>query len=138
MAESIQMPFGTVEDSSGLTEPCGSCMSWGSRSPHGKGQFWAKRSPIVKYRDFCAVNCAKTAEHIDLPFGLWTGWAEGSTSSVEWVPMCLHVRAHWRHLANTIEPSVCGGDAALCQITLTTCYYYYNCLCVCVHVSMRH
>ena len=29
--------------------------------------------------------------------------------------------AHWRHLANTTEPSVCGGDAALCQITLTTC-----------------
>jgi len=27
--------------------------------------------------------------------------------------------AHWRHLANTIEPSVCGGDAVLCQITLT-------------------
>jgi len=25
-----------------------------------------------------------------------------------------------RHLANTIEPSVCGGDAALRQITLTT------------------
>ena len=30
---------------------------------------------------------------------------------------------HWRHLANTTEPSMCGGDAALCQITLTTCYY---------------
>jgi len=29
--------------------------------------------------------------------------------------------ACWRHLANTIEPSVCGGDSALCQITLTTC-----------------
>jgi len=24
-------------------------------------------------------------------------------------------------LANTISPSVCGGDAALCQITLTIC-----------------
>jgi len=31
--------------------------------------------------------------------------------------------AHWCHLANTTEPSMCGGDAALCQITLTTCYY---------------
>jgi len=31
--------------------------------------------------------------------------------------------AHWRHLANTIEPSVCGGDAVLCQITLTTCFW---------------
>jgi len=24
------------------------------------------------------------------------------------------------------ELSMCGGDAALCQITLTTCYYYYD------------
>jgi len=31
--------------------------------------------------------------------------------------------AHWRNLANTTEPSVCGGDAALCQITLTTCLF---------------
>jgi len=30
--------------------------------------------------------------------------------------------APWRHLANTIERSMCGGDAALCQITLTSCY----------------
>ena len=29
---------------------------------------------------------------------------------------------HWRHLKNTTEPSMCDGDAALCQITLTTCY----------------
>ena len=28
--------------------------------------------------------------------------------------------AQWRHLKNTTEPSMCGGDAALCQITLTT------------------
>jgi len=33
--------------------------------------------------------------------------------------------AHWCHLANTTEPSVCGGDAALCQITLTTCSLSY-------------
>jgi len=23
--------------------------------------------------------------------------------------------AHWRHLTKTTEPSMCGGDAALCQ-----------------------
>jgi len=33
---------------------------------------------------------------------------------------------HWRHLANTTEPSMCGGDAVLCQITLTTCYYNFQ------------
>jgi len=26
--------------------------------------------------------------------------------------------AHWRHLADTTEPSMWSGDAALCQITL--------------------
>jgi len=31
----------------------------------------------------------------------------------------------WGHLANTSQLSVCGGDAVLCQITLTTCYYHY-------------
>ena len=29
--------------------------------------------------------------------------------------------AHWCHPANMTEPSVCGGGAALCQITLTAC-----------------
>jgi len=29
--------------------------------------------------------------------------------------------AHWCHLKNTTELSMCGGDVALCQITLTTC-----------------
>jgi len=36
--------------------------------------------------------------------------------------------AHWRHLANTTEPPVCCGDAASCQITLTTCYSAPQCL----------
>jgi len=30
--------------------------------------------------------------------------------------------SHWRHLANTTEPFVCGGDVGLCHITLTSCY----------------
>jgi len=52
-------------------------------------------------------------------------WAKGSTI---WLyspaaPMWPHGRADWRHLANTIEPPVCGGDVALCLITLTTCLY---------------
>jgi len=29
--------------------------------------------------------------------------------------------ADWRHLKNTTKPSMFGGDAAVCQITLTTC-----------------
>ena len=32
--------------------------------------------------------------------------------------MYLHRKTNWRHLANTTEPSVCGGDTFLCQMTL--------------------
>ena len=59
------------------------------------------------------VSPAKMAEPIDMSFGLWT-----------WVGPRRHVfdgGAHWRHLADTIESSMCSGDAALCQITWTTC-----------------
>jgi len=28
-------------------------------------------------------------------------------------PMCPHGTAHWRHMANTIKSSICGGDAIL-------------------------
>ena len=31
-----------------------------------------------------------------------------------------------RHVANTIEPSVCDGDVALCLITLITCFDFYT------------
>jgi len=70
------------------------------------------------------VSCAKTADAIDLPFSLWTwlGQRKHKFNRVcQVAPMYPHVMAHWRHLANTIELSVCGGDAALCQLALTTC-----------------
>jgi len=49
------------------------------------------------------------AEPIEMPFGIWT--RVGPRKRL------LGMGAHWRHLANTIEPSMCGGDAACCQIT---------------------
>jgi len=71
------------------------------------------------------------AEPIDLPFGLWTqvGRRKHKLNHIRHVaPICSHGRAHWRHVASTTEPSVCGGDAALRQITLTTCYWSdYSC-----------
>ena len=73
------------------------------------------------------VSCAEVAQPIDLPFGLriWVGQRKHEFNCIRQVaPICLHGRAHWRHLANTIEQSVCGGDAALCQITLTTRYLW--------------
>jgi len=46
---------------------------------------------------------------------------QGRCHGNHFVPMCPHSKAHWRHLANTTESSICCGDAALCQIALTTC-----------------
>jgi len=65
------------------------------------------------------MSCAETAEPIDLQFGLWTqvGRRKHTFSSV----VFARWHQYWRHLANTIEPSVCGDDAVLCQVTLTTC-----------------
>jgi len=45
------------------------------------------------------VSAAKLAELIEMPFGV----------------------AYWLHLANKVESSICGGDVAFCQITLTSC-----------------
>jgi len=62
------------------------------------------------------MSCAKTAELIDLPFGLWTqvGWGKHKLNCIRQVaPMCPHERAYWRQLANMIELSVCSMDAAL-------------------------
>ena len=75
------------------------------------------------------MNCAKTAEQIDLPFGLWTrvGRRKHKFNRIRQVaPTCHHGRTDWRNLANTTEPSICGGHAALYQITLTTCYLFPN------------
>ena len=44
------------------------------------------------------------------------------TADADW--SVLHGGAQWRNLANTTESPVCSGDAALCQITLTTCYLF--------------
>jgi len=40
----------------------------------------------------------------------------------------LYMGARLRHLKNTTEPFMCGGDAALCQISLTTCSDVPACL----------
>ena len=47
----------------------------------------------------------------------------GSTGTVRMPIGCTRYRgALWRNLANTTEPSACGGDAALRQSTSTSCY----------------
>ena len=52
---------------------------------------------------------------------LWYWWG-----SLPWQPfLAFYVwGAYWCQLANTTEPPMCGGDAALCQITFTTCFLF--------------
>ena len=93
------------------------------------GLGWAEASTssiiFASWRQCTQRHSVKTAEPINLPFGLWTpvGWRKHKFSHVhQVVPMYPHGRAHWCHLVNTIAPFICYDDAALCQITLTTCY----------------
>ena len=58
-----------------------------------------KGRPIVKHR-----LSAKTAEPIEMPFGMWTQVGPRKHALVG--------GAHWRKLANTTEPLMWGGDAA--------------------------
>jgi len=83
----------------------------GSRSLHANGQFEGLKWPA---QDMPGGRCTKSDS---------TG---GSTGTV-WMPIGVYyVNAHWRHLGNTTEPPVCGGDAASRQITLSICYYDDN------------
>ena len=68
---------------------------------------------VVVCRSVTIVSPAKTAEPIQMLFVVLT--RVGPRNDVG--------DAHWRQLANTTEPAVCGGDAALCQVTRTTCCY---------------
>jgi len=122
-AESIVMPFGLWSGN----DPRNLKLD-GLQIPHEKGQFGGKGSPIVKYRDFLPWTVQKQLNRSICHLRCGLGWAEGSTSSIIFARwrQCAHMVGHiWRHLANTIQPSVCGSDAVLCQITLTTCYYYH-------------
>ena len=94
-------------------------------TPPTGGQHPPWEGAILKVYGHSAGICAKTAEPIDLPFGLWTrvGPRKHKFNRIrQTAPMFPHGRAHCRHLANANEPSVCCCYAALCQITLTTCY----------------
>jgi len=48
------------------------------------------------------VNPTKTAEPIEMPFGMLSRVSSGNH--------VLHGGAHWGNLTNTIEPSMCGAD----------------------------
>jgi len=88
-----------------------------SRAPRVKGQFWEPKGMGTGHAQTCAaVGIVKATQQRGSTL-VWCGCWLGCN---RWV-------AHWRHLANTIEPSVCGSDAALCQTTLIVSLSYHNC-----------
>jgi len=69
------------------------------------------------YRDFLPWTAQKCLNRSICRLRCGLGWTEGSIIR-QLAPTCPHGRAHWRHLANTIEPSVCGGDAMRSYVKL--------------------
>jgi len=53
------------------------------------------------------VSCAKTAEPVEMSFVICTRMGQRNHQKA-----CIKWGAHWRHMANTIEPSMCDGNAA--------------------------
>ena len=107
----------------GLGGPKESCIRWVS-DPDAKGQLLGEITcrSMPGGRRHSAVSCAKVAEPIDFPFRLWIRIGRRKHKSIVFV-------ARWRQcalMANTIESSVCNGDAALWQNTLTTCDNNYR------------
>ena len=107
-AEPIVMPFGLWAQ----TEPRNHELDGGPDS-HEKEQFWGKWSPTVKYRDFMLCAVQKQLNR------------SGGPKEVEVQSYSLggaNVPLWESSLANTIKPSICSSDAALCQISLASCF----------------
>ena len=87
---------------------------WGP-DPRANGQFLGER--ICRSGACMASSCYELCRN---------GWTD---RDAVWVVDSGGLKetwgAHWRNLANATEPSVCSGDAALCQISLTTCCLGY-------------
>jgi len=69
--------------------------------PHGKGQFWGKWAPNVKYRDFLPWAVQKRLSRSICRLGCGLGWAEGSRSSI--------VFARWRQCQAQVQSYLLGG-----------------------------
>jgi len=108
-AEPIKVPFGLWA----RTGPRHHVLHGAQIAPMG-GAILVDRVTHCKVWALSAVNSAKATQPIDLPFGLWTRVGQRMhkfNHICQVVPMCPHGRTHCRHLVNTIETSVYGGDA---------------------------
>jgi len=76
--------------------------------PHGKGQFWGKELPVVKYRDSLTWAVHKRLNRSICRLGCGLGWAEGSTSSIIFARwrQCAHMGKHIGASLNTLKHSL--------------------------------
>jgi len=73
MAEPIKMPFGLRT----LVGP-GNHVLHGGPDPMGRGNFWGKGHPIVKYRDTLLSSVQKWLNRSRCHLGCGFGWAQGN------------------------------------------------------------
>jgi len=79
------------------------CIRWGSRSPRVKLQFWGRNGAISGHAWTClAVDIY--SNRLSREAALVLCWCRLG---------CTRWGAHWRHLWNTTESSVCGGLVAI-------------------------
>ena len=101
-----------IVGSGGLQEPC---IGWGLDTPIGRsnieGEGHAPTCPLTPGHELC-----KNSQMDQDAIGLWT-----------WVHRKKHV-LHGSTLANVTDTSMCGDDATLCEITLTTCFFLLSML----------
>ena len=88
--------------------PKEACIRWGPDAPC-EGAILGERTCL----DMPDILLSAWLNRLRCHLGCGLGWAEGSMS---------YMGDHCHNLTNTTEVSVCGSDAALCQITLTTCF----------------
>jgi len=85
-------------------------LRWGSRSPYGKGQFWKKEAPIVKYRDFLPLAVQKWLNWSTCHFRCGLGRDEVRTSSIVFARwrQCALMGATWWIWLNRPSDAWCG------------------------------
>ena len=120
MAEEIEMPFGLWT----WVGPRKHVL-YGTQIPNAKGQLLGGKDMPGHARQHFVMSYAKWLNQSICSLGCGLRWAEGNTNSIVFARwrQCAFWEGTlaWRQVANTIEPSICRGDATLCQITLTTC-----------------
>ena len=97
----------------GAHSPPGLHCHWGgdSRSPCEREILWNRTCRGVPV-DTMQWAVQKWLNRSWCRLGCGLGWPKEA---------CVKWGTHWRNMANTTERPVFGGDAALCQITLSTC-----------------